>query len=624
MNGDTAAPVGATCLADGGCRFRVWAPHHPHLELRLLARAERAERRVPLAPRHQGYHEVVVPDAGPGDRYLFVAGDTERPDPAARSQPDGVHGPSEVVGTKYPWTDVAWGGLPLEAYLFYELHVGAFAADGTFDGAIDRLDRLVDLGITAVEVMPVAQFPGTRNWGYDGVYPFAVQHSYGGPLAFKRFVDACHRRGLAVVLDVVYNHLGPEGNYLGWYGPYFTDVYRTPWGQAINFDQAGSDEVRSYFIQSALQWVDEFHVDALRLDAVHAIHDQSAIPFLEELGATVHARASHLGRRVHLIAESDLNDARLITPRERGGLGMDAQWADDLHHALHHRLTRERAGYYQDYPEVAHLAAALRDGYAYTGQHSAFRGRRHGRSTGLLPPERFVVCSQNHDQVGNRMRGERLSALVDFERLKLAAATVLLAPGLPLLFMGEEYGETAPFPYFVDHGDPALLEAVRKGRAAEFAHFRGDEGGPPDPADPATFEAARLRFGLAEQGHHGKLWRLYRRLIALRRGAPELACPQRGGHAVRSLERPPVVQSHRHAGDHEALLLLHYGERAATPELTVPEGRWIRLLDTAAADWGGPGSGAPETLEGGQWSVPLAAWSAVLYVRSRRGTRLPW
>jgi maltooligosyltrehalose trehalohydrolase len=363
--------------------------------------------------------------------------------------------------------------------------VGTFTPEGTFEAIIPHLDELRELGITAVELMPVAQFPGTRNWGYDGVYPFAVQNSYGGPEGLKRLVNACHGRGIAVVLDVVYNHLGPEGNYLWDFGPYFTDRYKTPWGSAINFDGPHSDPVRRLFIENALYWVTEFRMDGLRIDAVHGILDFSAYPFLEELASAVHEKAERLNRRVYVIAESDLNDTRVIRSRELGGYGLDAQWNDDFHHALHTLLTEDQTGYYQDFGRLGDLVKAFREGFVCSGQYSSYRRRRHGNSSRDIPAGCFVVFAQNHDQVGNRMRGERLSQLVCRERMKLAAGVVFLSPFIPLLFMGEEYGETAPFPYFISHSDADLVEAVRRGRREEFAAF-GWSQEPPDPQIPMT------------------------------------------------------------------------------------------------------------------------------------------
>src|SRR4029077_1030537 len=364
----------------------------------------------------------------------------------------------------------------------YELHTGTFTEEGTFESAISRLESLADLGVTAVELMPVAQFPGTRNWGYDGVFPYAVQNSSGGPRGLQKFVNAAHGIGLSVILDVVYNHLGPEGNFAGEFGPYFTDRYRTPWGRAVNFDGHGSDPVRAFFIQNAIYWLKEFHIDALRLDAVHGIFDFSAHHFLAELKESVEALAQRSRRKLFVIAESDLNDARLLHALDRGGYGLDVQWSDDFHHALHTLLTHEFTGYYSDFGSIDDLCEVLRDGWLYSGQYSRFRRRRHGNSAAGIQQSRFVVFSQNHDQVGNRAQGERLIQLVDFESIKLAAGVTLLSPFVPLLFMGEEYGETHPFLYSTSHFSPELNEAVRKGRREEFAAFGwGDDL--PDPDD---------------------------------------------------------------------------------------------------------------------------------------------
>ncbi|PYV01833.1 MAG: malto-oligosyltrehalose trehalohydrolase, partial [Acidobacteria bacterium] len=465
--------LGATWLGDGRCRFLVWAPHAQTVEVLVLA----PQPQTAIMERiERGYYEAIIAGVGPGSLYVYrLDGSHERPDPASRFQPQGVHGPSQVVDTQaFEWGEDGWSGLPLESYLIYELHVGTFTPEGTFDGAIPHLDDLKDLGVTAVELMPVAQFPGARNWGYDGVYPFAVQASYGGPDGLRRLINACHQREVAVVLDVVYNHLGPEGNYFGDFGPYFSDRYRTPWGLGFNFDGPESDEVVRFFVENAIEWLTEFHVDALRLDAIHSIVDLCARPFLAELSQAVRTLAQRLDRRVYLIAESNLNDVRVIRPPQLGGFGFDAQWNDDFHRALHTLLTGERNGYYCDFGGVEPLAKALTEGFVYSGQYSRYRRRRHGNSSRLIPAHRLVVFAQNHDQVGNRMLGERLSALVSlvsFEGLKLAAGTTILSPFIPLLFMGEEYGETAPFQYFVDHSDPALIELVREGRRKDFARF---------------------------------------------------------------------------------------------------------------------------------------------------------
>ncbi|MBZ0305893.1 MAG: malto-oligosyltrehalose trehalohydrolase, partial [Anaerolineae bacterium] len=426
---------GAIFTQDGSCQFCVWAPAAKNVTVHLLSPQEKL---IPMQPAANGYHTALVDGIEPGTRYQYQFNGLERPDPASHFQPEGVHGASQVVNHQFGWTDSAWFGIPLEDYIFYELHVGTFTPEGTFDAVIPHLPSLKSLGVTAIEIMPIAQFPGTRNWGYDGVYIYAPQNSYGGVDGFKRLVDACHQHGLAVVLDVVYNHFGPEGNYLNDFGPYFTDKYQTPWGTALNFDGAHSDDVRRFFIENALYWITEFHVDALRLDATHAMLDFSAAPFLEVLTAAVHAHASVLNRRVYLIAENDRSDNRLLLPPEVGGAGLDAQWSDDLHHALHTLLTGENAGYYADFGQFRQLVQALQQGFVYGGQYSVFRQRRHGTFSPDLPAHRFVVCTQNHDQVGNRMNGERLSHLVSPEDLKLAAGIVLLSPYLPLIFMGEE------------------------------------------------------------------------------------------------------------------------------------------------------------------------------------------
>lgn len=503
--------LGAHRVRPDAWRFLVWAPAARSIELRIPGR-----NLVPMTPVGGGYFDTTQDDLAEGDRYSFIRnGEKERADPASRRQPEGVHGPSALVSSQYPWSDAGWTGIPLTDAVFYELHVGTFTREGTFASVIPELPYLKDLGIRFLELMPLAQFPGTRNWGYDGACPFAVQESYGGAEGLRLLVDACHREGLGVALDVVYNHLGPEGNYLPDFGPYFTDRYRTPWGQALNFDGPGSDEVRRYFIENALSWIRDFHIDALRLDAVHAITDLSALPFLEELREVVHDAAGRLGRHVQVIAESDSNDPRLVRGPEQGGIGLDAQWNDDFHHALHTLMVSERSGYYQDFEGLA-LARALREGFVFQGEPSGYRRRRHGRPSRDVPRHRWVVFGQNHDQVGNRRCGERLSHMVPLSDCELAAAACLLSPCTPLLFMGEEYGETSPFLYFVSHGDPDLIEAVRKGRKAEFAAFCW-VGDPPDPQDPESFLRSKLNPALRDAPGHRELRYAYRSLLSIRR-----------------------------------------------------------------------------------------------------------
>lgn len=613
----TASGLGALYFGEGRCLFRVWAPRARRVELHLLKQPR--ERLVLLTDAGNGYHEAIVSEVFPGASYRFrLDGGEELPDPASRSQPEGVSGPSAVVDPHFPWGDGSFRGPALPDYVIYEIHVGTFTAEGSFDAIVPRLEDLAALGVTAIELMPVGEFPGERNWGYDGVFPYAAQSSYGGPEGLKRLVDACHRRGLAVILDVVYNHLGPEGNVLDRYGPYFTERYHTSWGRALNFDGSESDEVRRYFIENALYCVNDLQVDALRLDAVHAILDASPFTFLEELSSEVRERSS---RPAVLIPESAANDARLVRARELGGFGFDAVWNDDFHHSLRTLLLEERKGYYQDYGELRHLEKAYREGFAYTGEYSSYRRRRHGTPSSDLPPERFVVFSQNHDQVGNRMRGERLTALVDLERLKLAAAAVILSPYLPLLFMGEERGERAPFPYFVSHTDPDLIEAVRRGRKEEFSSFDW-EGEIPDPQAEETFFSAKLDWSLGEREPNRSLLGLHRELLRLRREEPALRERSRERMEVARFERERVIAIRRTSEDREALLLLHFSPEAGRIGLSLKAAGWRRALDTSDARFGGPGSPGPGVLaSGGEVEIALAPWSAALLLSE--GSRGP-
>ena len=606
--------LGAIPLEDGHCRFRVWAPKAETLEVRLVSPLERL---LPLTRGKDGYFYGICDNVAPGSRYFYrLDGSKERPDPASRFQPEGIHGPSQVISSSFPWTDQGWGGLSLANYVIYELHVGTFTPAGSFDAIINYLDELKELGVTALELMPVAQFPGTRNWGYDGVYPYAVQNSYGGPEGLKRLVDACHQRGLAVVLDVVYNHLGPEGNYLWDYGDYFTDRYRTPWGEAVNFDGPRSDEVRRFFIENALYWIRDCHIDALRLDGLHAIFDRSPQPFLAELAQAVHTQAERHNRRVYLMAESDLNDVRLIRSPELGGFDLDAHWNEDFHHALHTLVTPEQDGYYQDFGRLGQLAQAFREGFVYSGQFSPYRQRRHGSSSRGLPAERFVVFSQNHDQVGNRLRGERLSRLVSFEAQKLAAGAVILSPFVPLLFMGEEYGEIAPFYYFISHLDPALVAAVRRGRREEFAAFAW-QAEPPDPQSEETFRRSKLDHDLKEQGNHTVLWKFYRELLRVRRALYACSCLGQNDLEVCQDEPQKVLWIRRPGGGQETALGMNFSDRPAASVFPWPTDRWTKLLDSAEADWGGPGSLVPAILPAEpSFNLTLPPHSLILLVRT--------
>jgi maltooligosyltrehalose trehalohydrolase len=590
---------------DGGVEFRVWAPAHDHVEVAITAPVP---ARYALKRDERGYHTAFVPDLGSDARYRYALDDLLLPDPASRWQPDGVHGDSAIVQPSWEWSDPEWVGRVITDYVTSEIHVGTFTDEGTFDAAIGRLDDLLALGITAIELMPVGQFPGVRNWGYDGVFPYAAQATYGGPDGLRRLVDACHTRGMSVVLDVVYNHLGPEGNVLAAFGPYFTDRYRTPWGTALNFDDRGSDEVRNFFVENALHWVLDFKIDALRLDAVHAIVDSSAYPFVEELVDAVHACATREGRHIWVIAESAANDARLVTPKEHGGLGCDAQWTDDFHHALHALLTGERYGYYADFGTVEDLATAYREAFAFAGRYSRFRDRRFGRSAAGLPGQRFVVFAQNHDQVGNRAFGERLSTLVDVDRQRVAAAALLCAPFLPLLFMGEEYGETNPFPYFVDHSDPALLELVRRGRRAEFPEFTATRE-PPDPAAVETFESARLVWSGRREEPHATILDWHRRLLELRRDRPALQLLDPRSTRTQSFEAERVLAVSREAPGDAIVLLLGFGTEDTRVEMELPGGAWTALLDSHAA---ARGIDTFLSASGMRWPVDVPASSVLV------------
>jgi malto-oligosyltrehalose trehalohydrolase len=503
--------------------FRVWAPAADSVVVVVDGGS------YPMAPQDGDWWAADVPGSAHATDYSFrLDGGDLLADPRSPWQPQGVRGPSRLYDHgRFAWTDAGWRGVPLAGAVIYELHVGTFTPAGTFDAAIERLDHLAGLGVDAVELMPVAAFPGPRGWGYDGIGLWAVHEPYGGPDGLKRLVDACHARGLGVLLDVVYNHVG-IGNRLGDFGPYFTDAHTTPWGPAVNLDQPGSDEVRAFVIGNALMWLRDYHLDGLRLDAVHAFADHRALPLLEELAAEVDAQAARLGRELVLIAESDLNDPRLVTAREAGGTGLAAQWSDDFHHALHAALTGERQGYYADFGTLEVLAQTLTRVFRHDGSWSSFRGRSHGRpvDAARTPAHRFLGYLQDHDQIGNRAVGDRIADLVPDGLLRVGAGLVLTAPFTPMLFMGEEWGADTPWQYFTSHEETWLATAVREGRRAEFAAHGWDAADVPDPEDPQTFIRSQLDWSqLASQQHAGLLaW--YRELIALRRARPELTDPR--------------------------------------------------------------------------------------------------
>ena len=512
---------GAWLQSNSTYNFSVWCPFASQVDLQLIYPRNTT---VEMMRDEYGYWQASVPTIYHGQRYCYLLnGQKSYPDPASFWQPEGVGEPSAVVDhSLYQWGDNTWHGPIQEELIIYELHVGCFSPQGNFDGVLSKLDHLLNLGITAIELMPVAQFPGLRNWGYDGVFPYAVQVFYGGVEGLKRLVDSCHQRGISVILDVVYNHLGPEGNCLSNYGPYLLkNKYHTPWGQAINYDDFLSDEVRRYFIENALYWFEHFHIDVLRLDAIQAINDASAYPFLQELAEVVLSYNEKSGKPHLLIAESNRNDPKFIKPSSNGGLGLDAQWNDDFHHALHAVITGDASSYYCDYGSIQHFAKANLRGFAYTGEYSNYHQRRHGVSTEDVPASRFVVFSQNHDQVGNRLLSERLISIAGFEAAKMAAASVILSPMIPLLFMGEEWGEDSPFSYFADFEDEALRKLIKEGRQREFSQLNW-HGDAPDPFSENTFLHSKLKWNYLCENSKKVMLEFYQELIKLRKTLPVL------------------------------------------------------------------------------------------------------
>ncbi|MFW6110546.1 MAG: malto-oligosyltrehalose trehalohydrolase [Thermoproteota archaeon] len=602
--------VGVDYLGDERCKFVVWAPPLKDLKVKTISPSK---REISMEKDEWGYWAVTTDGISPDTLYFYeLEEDKIRPDPASHFQPRGVHGPSQVVNhDAFRWSDEDWGGIPLKDMIIYELHVGTFTPQGNFEAVTNRLSEFKKLGVNTIEMMPVGQFPGNRNWGYDGTFPFAPQNTYGGPNGMKKLVNACHSQGMSLILDVVYNHLGPEGNYLHAFGPYFTEKYQTPWGDAVNFDDAYSDGVRNYFINNALYWFQNYHVDALRLDALHAIYDMRATPFLSELTKKVEDFSLKKGREFYLIGESDLNDARMVTPTELNGYGLSSQWCGDFHHSLHTLLTGEDVGYYLDFGKLKHLAKALTEGFVYSGQYSRYRKRRHGNSSEDIPADKFVIFSQNHDQVGNRMRGERLSQLVSFQALKLAAGAVILSPFIPLLFMGEEYGEKSPFLYFVSYSDSKLIESVREGRKEEFQAFEW-RGKPPDPQSSESFSRSKLHWENRYEGRHKILLAFYKRLIMLRRNDRVLSNLDKKKLEVHRVEDKRVIFIRRWHGEEQVFLLMSFNSKRSEVSLELPEGRWIKILDSSRRKWGGQGSKAPRKIEKRQ-KLTVPPYSFVVY-----------
>lgn len=576
--------------------FTVWAPFSGEVTLQSAA----DQREILMSQDQHGYWNAEVSQVNPGFRYKYSINKNDAlPDPASRSQPDGVHGASELVDLGgYAWSDEDWKGLPLSEMIIYELHVGTFSATHDFAGVVSKLDYLKDLGINTIELMPVAQFSGGRNWGYDGAYPFAVQSSYGGPHGLMELVDAAHGKGLAVILDVVYNHLGPEGNYLSNYGSYFSDHYSTPWGSPINFDGQYADQVRNYFIQNALMWCRDFHIDGLRLDAVHAIYDFSATHFLKALKDELNNLGAQNERNYILIAESNLNDVKYIDHPDRGGFGLDAQWSDDFHHAFHSLVTGEKNGYYMDYGDLEHFEKALKQAFVYDGNYSPFRKKSYGSKTENFDADNFVIFHQNHDQTGNRKNGERLIEITDFETAKVAAATMLISPNVPMLFMGEEYAERNPFLYFVSHEDDELNRLVKEGRQLEFKDFQTDNTPAPDPSDEKTFESSMLSWDIESSKEKETMHRFYKRMIALRKNHPALNHSDKNRMHVSN--SGGVLLLERWSDDARILIIVNPGLVAASVALPLDlKSGFEKLLNSSDPEWLGNDCIAPDHVTAG-------------------------
>ena len=542
--------IGIRFNQSGEASISLWAPLAQSAELVNFTNG----KTIMLSKSDQ-YFEAYTSALLPHHRYKLKIDDGKPlPDPASLSQPEGVHAASEAVDLNgFIWNDREWKNIPLEQYIIYEVHTGTFSDSHDFKGIEEKLDHLIELGINAIEIMPVGQFPGQRNWGYDGVYPFAVQSSYGGATALQQLVDACHRKGIAVILDVIYNHLGPEGNYLMEFGPYFTEKYSTPWGKALNFDDAWCDGVRQYFVENVLMWFRDFHIDALRMDAVHAIKDFSARHIIREIREYANELMRNTGRNHYLIAEMDLNDPLYINPVDKGGYGVDAQWIDEFHHALRVAAGQQPEGYYSDFNGIHHLAKSYTDAYVYDGQFSIHRKKKFGAKT-ANPGKQFVVFSQNHDHVGNRMMGERTSRLVSTDMCKLMAAAVMISPYIPLLFMGEEWGETHPFLFFIDHTDKELAALVNKGRKAEFSSFNW-EGEAPDPRLEKTFTDSMLQWELLKNPQHHSILEYYKQLIAFRKSEPALNHLNRNNTSAKVTENNLLIVEREHEGQRLACIL---------------------------------------------------------------------
>lgn len=575
---------------DHSCEFTIWAPKANDMHLLL----ETSGEKIRMNKQEFGYWTCSAKNIAPGTRYKYEINNQPFPDPASLSQPEGVHEASEIIDLlDFTWNDSNWKNIPLNKMIQYEIHTGTFSESGDFEGIISKLDYLKNLGINTIEILPVSQFSGRRNWGYDGVYPFAVHNTYGGAKKLMKLVNAAHEKGLAVILDVVYNHFGPEGNYVGNFGHYFSGKYSTPWGQPLNFDGPYSDGVRNYVVQNVLMWCRDFHIDALRLDAVHSIFDFSAKHIMQELAEKLNELSEETGRKFYLIAESHLNDVRYINPIEKGGYGLDAQWSDDFHHAVHTLTTGEKKGYYMDFGRPEQLAKAIKNAFIFDGQYSEFRKKTYGNSTKNNPGGQFVIFNQNHDQVGNRQHGDRLISMTDFETAKVIAGAMLTAPNVPMLFMGEEYGERNPFCYFVSHLDPKLNQLVREGRKKEFSDFHAQASETKDPDAPETFEASKLSWNIEKDEEKKAMHAFYKEIIGLRKNHPVLKVPDKDALQIENNGKLFVME--RWHKNHRILILMNFDDHPHPAAVNLKKS-FSKILDSAEKKWNGSGTTAPEKI----------------------------
>jgi maltooligosyltrehalose trehalohydrolase len=575
--------AGPVVNTDNCCTFWVWAPEKEQVFLHIV---HPFDRELKMKKNNEGYFSVAVDEVHDGCRYFFRPGKEDLPDPGSHYQPGGVHGPSQVVDHSiFNWTDLDWKGIPLKELVFYEVHTGTFTPEGTFEAIIPLLPEIRDSGFNAIELMPVAQFPGSRNWGYDGVYPYSVQNSYGGPEGLKKLVDACHSEGIAVFLDVVYNHLGPEGNYFSSFGPYSTSKYKIPWGDAINLDDAWSDGVREYFSDNPAFWFRNYHIDGIRADAIHMIYDSGAVNFWELTMRKVEEEEEKQGRKFCLIAEADYNSPKVISPAVSGGYGFDALWLDDFHHALYVLLHREGRSRYEDFGALEQLAKAYTDGFVHSGEYVKFRKKRHGASSAGLPGDRFVVFNQNHDQVGNRVGGERLPVLVGYDQVRQASAAIILSPYIPLFFMGEEYGEENPFFYFVSHSNEELIYSVREGRKIEFESYNWDRE-PPDPQDEYTFKRSMIEWDKRYSGRHRLILEWNRELLRLRRSQRSLRNFSKDGVFVYLFGQEGLGLLRKSSDESEMILcIFNISEREISIEMPAIAAKWNILIDSNDEKW---------------------------------------